>query len=284
MPRRPKALRGQDLDRTPQARKRRKWSPEEDAALIGFVRANPVTRQGYWRDAAAAVGFAPGKNKLVLMHYWWLCKKDPELPKPRSMLREILEKCPGALSIRKPPEFAGDKRAMAILRAARERCRKRGEIVLPSYIWTATEDKALIDFVRANPVFLGGYKDYWGRAALAVGGRKWSSARWRWAELRRMRVPLPAIVYPRREYKSRIWNDECIARVRRALTTGSRKAVAERLGLSYGKMCKALARHGYGRARPYRPDACRLSDADRADAALMERALRDFEKESANAH
>lgn len=139
------------------------------------------------------------------------------------------------------------------------------------WFWTASDDKAMIWHVRANPVYDSGF---WNRAGEAAGGRTGACAKWRWTRLRKKGVPLPDIIYRRR----RKWSDEFIADILARCRGSTNLAVGRELGLSKAVIDWIVLR--YGRAEtPIRKSP--LTDQERADIALAEKAWKEFEKSQA---
>lgn len=156
--------------------------------------------------------------------------------------------------------------------------------------WTASHDKRLIDFVRANPVYVCG-SDYWDRAREATGkGSYWNKAReatgkgsfgkaaqWRWHAMSKQGVPLPPITYRYLNDQSRKWSLETVAEIMRKLRDNKVADVARQYGVSETTIKHLSSRYRRRNAKPHRP---RLSPSaqEKADIALAEKAWAAFEK------
>lgn len=145
--------------------------------------------------------------------------------------------------------------------------------------WTATHDKGMIFHVRANPVY---HSNFWHEASNASGrGSKWQSAKERWRALRKMGVPLPAIVYPRQS-RPRKWAPETVDAVLARLEHATEAQVAREYGVTHGAIHTLRQRYRVRRT-PMQTHRRSVSKQEQADIAFAEKAWAAFEKsQSAN--
>jgi len=165
------------------------------------------------------------------------------------------------------------------IRQLRAIAKARGEISLPAWRWTASQDKALIDHIRANPHFHAGF---WDEAGKASRGCKGHSALWRWHALRGKGVPLPAIIYPPRPCQ-RKWPAETVAEILADVQTAKYCDVARRYGVSLPTINGIVQRYRDRRRRSCAPVRRRAaySAQELADIALMERVWAEHDRATA---
>lgn len=158
----------------------------------------------------------------------------------------------------------------ASVRNYRYRMRRAGVSVIASWRWTASEEAALIRFVRHHPVY---YADFWADAGQSCG-RGASACRFHWTVMARRGVPLPPIAYHRRR-KRTSWPAERVAVLAQLLAEVGRARAAQSLGCTVSALGSAIRR--YGLRVPGMPRVA-MADYDAGDAAYAEKAWNEFEQ------
>lgn len=168
-------------------------------------------------------------------------------------------------------------------RSARYRMRRAGLSCLPRWRWTASDDKALIHFMRSHDAAL---PDFWDMAGAVLGARGAWRTYVRATELRRVGAPMPPIP-PRpltpseRERPSRgrvrIWTDDRFAELLALTREIGCVRAAEQMGTTIHAVYNVLRRKTARAKRPGMPRARLARKQDDADAAFAARAWAEFE-------
>jgi hypothetical protein len=163
--------------------------------------------------------------------------------------------------------------------------KRAGFSFLPIWRWTASDDKALIQFIRRNPLRTD---DYWDRAGAVVGARHPWRCYIRAAQLRREGAPIP--IFPPRPKSAR--EREAASRPRTRVWTAERFALllslcrehgcvraAAIMGTTVPAVYSKLRDLSKGKRAPSMPRVTEKSYKD-DDVALAARAWAEFEKGS----
>lgn len=107
--------------------------------------------------------------------------------------------------------------------------------------WTATHDKALVEYIRANPALTD---DYWQRAGEACGGRTGNSVYRRYLLLKRKGAPMPRLTLQGDRY-CRFWKQAKCRDVAELLALNvPREEIAARHGVSLNALNLAIYHKG----------------------------------------
>lgn len=186
--------------------------------------------------------------------------------------REDIER---AVLVRGSPLARSGRRMNQFIRELRCEAKARGKLVLPSWRWTASEDKALIDHIRRNPVF---HRDFWREAGAIARGASGPSAKYRWSVLRASGVPLPRIIYSHGQSRPVKWTADLVASVFARLREARREAVAAEFNTSTAAINGVVRRYGSPSTIKFKRPRRVLSREEQADIALAQKAWAEFEK------
>lgn len=153
---------------------------------------------------------------------------------------------PSAIS---PTERA---RIRTCIRSRRANAKASGKIKLPSWFWTASDDKKLIDFIRLNP---RSCPQYWAHAAKTVGreSSQWPAVRKHWKQLRDT-LTASGVPYPQisKASPSRKYDQATVKAILARAAVAHRAVVAREFGMTKNALAKFVGRYGGKSIKPVR--------------------------------